>query len=74
LNLKRAFILAVPVVVIPFNHAQWDRFPLPWLKLFSEGLELALKAKIYTDKHEINLTLESLRRNRNRQGKLRRNT
>jgi hypothetical protein len=42
--------------------AQWDRFPLPCLKLLSEGLELALK--VYTDKHEINLTLESLRRNR----------
>jgi hypothetical protein len=44
--------------------AQWDRFPLPWLKLFSEGLELALEAKTYTDKHEISLTLESLRRSR----------
>jgi hypothetical protein len=44
--------------------AQCDRFPLPWLKLFSEGLELALNVKTYTDKHEISLTLESLRRNR----------
>jgi hypothetical protein len=44
---------------------QWDRFPFPWLKLLSEGLELALKEKTYTDKYEINLTLESLRRNRN---------
>lgn len=44
--------------------AQWDRFPVSWVKLFSEGLELALKEKTYTDKHEINLTLESIRRNR----------
>ena len=44
--------------------SQWDRFPLRWLMLFSEGLELALKVKSYTDKNEIIRTLESLRRNR----------
>jgi hypothetical protein len=45
--------------------AEWNRFPLHWLQLFSEGLELALTVEAYTDKHEINRTLESLHRNRN---------
>jgi hypothetical protein len=45
--------------------AQWDRFHVSWLRLFSEGLELALKVNEYTDKPEINRTLESLRSNRN---------
>ena len=41
---------------------QWDKFPIGWLKLFSEGLELALKK--YRDTNEIMRTLGSLRRNR----------